>query len=98
MSQFKEYKSTGSYKYAHELGENVDFVEKFNSIIKQHHRTASAHKIDYLDFPGGSDGKVSAYNAGDPGSIPASGRSSGERNGNLLQYSCLENPMDGGAW
>ena len=50
------------------------------------------------DFPGGSDGKASAYNAGDVGSIPGSGRSLGEGNGNPLQYSCLENPMDGGAW
>ena len=50
------------------------------------------------NFPGGSEGKASAYNAGDPGSIPGSGRSSGEGNGNPLQYSCLENPMDGGAW
>ena len=41
-----------------------------------------------------SDGKASAYNAEDPGSIPGSGRSSGEGNGNPLQYSCLENPMD----
>ena len=49
-------------------------------------------------FPGGSDCKVSAYNEGDPGSIPGSGRSPGEGNGNPLQYSCLENPMDGGAW
>jgi len=49
-------------------------------------------------FPGGSDGKVSAYNEGDPGSIPGLGRSPGEGNGNPLQYSCLENPMDGGAW
>ena len=47
--------------------------------------------------PGGSDGKASAYNAGDPGSIPGSGRSPGEGNGNPLQYSCLENPMNGGA-
>ena len=51
-----------------------------------------------LDFPGGSDGKVSAYNVRDPGSIPGSGRYSGEGNGTPLQYSCLENPMDGGAW
>ena len=43
-------------------------------------------------FPGGSDGKESACNAGDPGSIPRSGRSSGEGNGYPLQYSCLENP------
>ena len=45
----------------------------------------------------GSDGKVSACNAGDLGSIPGSGRSPGEGNGNPLQYSCLENPMGGGA-
>ena len=51
-----------------------------------------------LDFPGGSDGKVSTYNVGDLGSIPGLGRSPGEGNGNPLQYSCLENPMDGGAW
>ena len=42
--------------------------------------------------------KASAYNEGDPGSIPGSGRSPGEGNGNLLQYSGLENPMDRGAW
>ena len=46
----------------------------------------------------GSDGKAAAYNAGDPGSIPGLGRSPGEGNGNPLQYSCLENPKDGGAW
>ena len=48
----------------------------------------------YRGFPGGSDGKASAYNAGDLGSIAGSGRSPGEGNGNPLQYSCLENPMD----
>ena len=42
--------------------------------------------------------KCLAYSAGDLGSIPGSGRSSGEENGNPLQYSCLENPMDRGAW
>ena len=51
-----------------------------------------------MDFPGGSDSKASVYNAGDLGSIPGSGRSPGEENGNPLQCSCLENPMDGGAW
>ncbi len=51
-----------------------------------------------ISFPGGSDGKASAYNAGDLGLIPGLGRSPGEGNGNPLQYSCLENPMDGGAW
>ena len=49
-------------------------------------------------FPGGSEVKASAWNAGDPGSIPGPGRSPGEGNGNSLQYSCLENPMDKGAW
>ena len=48
----------------------------------------------YVVVPGGSDGKVSAYSAGDPGSIPGLGRSPGEGNGKPLQYSCLENPMD----
>ena len=49
-------------------------------------------------FPGGSGSKLSAHNAGDPGSNPRSGRSPAEGNGNPLQYSCLENPMDRGAW
>ena len=49
-------------------------------------------------FPGGSDGKVSACNAGDWSSIPGSGRSPGEGNGNLFQDSCLGNSMDRGAW
>ena len=52
----------------------------------------------FLGFPDGSDGKESTCNAGDPGSIPGSGRSPGEGNGIPLQYSCLENPMDRGAW
>ena len=51
-----------------------------------------------LGFPGGSDGKASAYNVEDPGSIPGSGKSPGEGNANPLQYSCLENALDGGAW
>ena len=51
-----------------------------------------------MDFPGGSDGKASAYSVGDLGSIPGLGKSSGEGSDNLLEYSCLENPMDGGAW
>ena len=49
-------------------------------------------------FPGGSDSKESACNVGDPGSTPGLGRSPGGGNGNPLQYSCLENPMDRGAW
>ena len=50
------------------------------------------------DFSGGLDGKASAYNAGNLGLIPGSERPRGEGNGNPLQYSCLENPMDGGDW
>ena len=53
---------------------------------------------DLKGFFGGSDGKESACNAVDPGLIPGSGRSPAEGNGNPLQYSCLENPMDGGVW
>ena len=49
-------------------------------------------------FPGGSDGKASACNAGDPGLISGLGRSPGEGNGDPLQYSLLESPVDGGAW
>ena len=53
---------------------------------------------DICGFPGGSEGKESGFNKGDLVSIPGSGRSPGEGNGNPLQYSCLENPMDRGAW
>ena len=58
--------------------------------------TPSLPPVDYQlsSFPGGSDGKESACHAGDPGLIPGSERSPGEENGNPLQYSCLENPMD----
>ena len=60
----------------------------------------SQPRLDFhtYGYPGGSKVKASAWNAGDLGSIPGSGRSPGEGNGNSLQYSCLENPMEGGAW
>ena len=61
-------------------------------------RFAFSSKMFIYLFRGGSDGKASVYNAGDPGSIPGLGRSAGEGNGNPLQYHCLENPMDRGAW
>ena len=51
-----------------------------------------------IGLPWGLSGKESAYNAGDAGWVPGLGRSLGERNGNLPQYSCLENPMNRGAW
>ena len=58
------------------------------------------HTYIYIlyDFFGGLDGKASAYNAGDLVSNPGSGRFPGEGNDDPLQYSCLENPMDGGSW
>ena len=62
----------------------------------QNNNNNNNNKTPY--FPGGSDRKASAYNVGDPGSIPGLGRSPGEGNGNPLQYSCLENPMDRGGW
>ena len=51
-----------------------------------------------MGFPGGSDGKESTWNAGDPGSVPGLERFPAGGNGNPLQYSCLENPMNLGAW
>jgi len=57
-----------------------------------------SYQLIHFLFPGSSDGKASACNEGDPGSIPGSGRSPGEGNGNPLHHSCLENPMDGGTW
>ena len=54
--------------------------------------------MHFLGFPSGSDGKDSACNVGYPGSTPGFGRSPGGGHGNSLQYSCLENPRDGGAW
>ena len=56
------------------------------------------NSLPSFSFPGGSDGKESACNVGDPDLIPGLGRSPGEGNSNPLQYSCLEDFMDGGAW
>ena len=69
--------------------------------LLQHHNSKAStlqHLTFFKDFPSGSDGKAYAYNAGDLGSIPGSGGSSEEGNGNPLQYSCLENPKDNEAW
>ena len=59
---------------------------------------SSSPSLSYHERPGGSDGKESACNAGDLGSVPGSGRSPGARRGNPPQYSCLENPTDRGTW
>ena len=66
-------------------------------IASQSTRILSFDTCGPVNFSGGSDGKVSVYNVGDLGPIPGSGRFPGEGNGNPLQYSCLENPMDSGA-
>ena len=60
--------------------------------------TEATQQQQQQGFPGGSDGKESACDAGDLGLIPGSGRRPGGGNGHPLQYSCLENPIDGGAW
>ena len=65
---------------------------------KQIINNSDLHKHFPWGFPGSSDSRESAYNAAEPDSIPGSGRSLGEGNGNPLQYSCLENPMDRGPW
>ena len=76
----------------HYAGNNVQYMDLEVDMYMVH------VKYMYMDFPGGSDSKESAYNAGNPGSIPGSERSPGEGHGNPIQYSCLENPMDRGAW
>ena len=70
------------------------------SLLQHHSSKASIlwHSAFFMGFPGGAEVKASACSVGDLGSIPGSGRSPGEGNGNPLQYSCLENPMDGGIW
>ena len=70
----------------------------FSSPVAPAGSSRFANIMNSKGFPGGSDGKESVCNAGDPDSIRGLGRSSGEGNGNPLQYSCLENPMDRGAW
>ena len=67
-------------------------------MFSRHHGKWSKRMKCLIGFPGGSDGKVSACNVGDQGSIPESRRSPEEGTGNPLEYSCLENPTDRGAW
>ena len=66
--------------------------------VKELDTTEQLTLLHLEGVPGHSVGKETACNAGDPGSLPGLGRSPGEGNGHLLQYSCLENPMDRGAW
>ena len=76
--------------YSPEILNDSDIVDFLNSDLYMGFRL--------MGFPGGAEVKVSACNVGDLGSIPGLGRSPGEGNGNPLQYSCLENPMDREAW
>ena len=78
-----------------EIVEAVDCVSKG---LSQTEFTVAAKYGIYIGFPGGSDGTETACNAGNLGSVPGQGRSPGEGNSYSLQYSCLENPMDRGAW
>ena len=71
-------------------------MEKIKSFKNRNYFLRQTSEL--LDFPGGSEVKVSACNVGDRGSIPGLGRSPGEGNDNPLQYYCLENPMDEGVW
>ena len=88
-------------------GKKIQARRKSNDIINVHkgggeanleflNQSLKVQNIENMGFPGGSNGKESACSAGDSGSIPGSGRSPGEENGNPLQYSCLENPMNRG--
>ena len=78
--------------------QRVRHDERLSMQAHTHAYTYRRRFIGVRGFPGGSNGKVSACNAGDTGSVPGSGRSPGEGKSNPLQYSCLENPMDRGAW
>ena len=80
------------YMYPSSLFQHTGWRDCLFSIVYFH---LLCHR---LCFPGGLEGKASAYNAGDPGSIPGSGRSPGEGNGNPFQYCCQENPMDWESW
>ena len=73
----------------------VNFLLPFMTTKKQ---SFLVNQYSFWDFPGGLDDKESTCSAGDPGSIPGSGRSPGEGNGNPFQYSCPENPMERGVW
>ena len=98
--------SMGSYRVGHDwsnlaaaAGEYWDETKKWSESEVPYSYPTLWNPIDYSlpSFLCGSDGKASAYNEGDPGSIPGSGSSPGEGNGNPLQYSCLENPRAGEA-
>ena len=106
ISPFSEYSELISFRI--DWYDLLAVQEILKSLLQHHDSKASIlwHSAFFMvhfshlrdGFPGGSDGKASAYNVGDSGLIPGLGRSPEEGNGNPLQYSCLENSMDRGAW
>ena len=87
------------------MSDGFSKLQKLGAAVNPYRRIQSSQEFrgmfnpaSLLEFTTLLDGKASAYNAGDPGSIPELGRSPGVGNGIPLQYSCLENPMEGGAW
>ena len=99
----KRWRTFGEYLIGHQIESKYKITSNPTSLLFPHKcEMILAHYSNRAapmrGFPGGSDGKASACNAGDPGLIPGSGRSPGEGNGNPLQYSCLKNSIDGGAW
>ena len=88
----------GSHSGAFALRANVEGLARASTPGTHPYRCQKLPPISRWGFLCGSDGKVSACNAGDLGSTPGLGRSPGEGNDNPLQYSCMEHPMDRGAW
>ena len=95
----------GYRPWGHKESDTTEWLHVHVHVHPQHADTCSRINIHTqrrplfsLCFPGGSEVKASAWNSGNPGSIPGLGRSPGEGNGNPLQYSCMENPMERGAW
>ena len=93
-SQVYKWRGCGLRMHHSENPTHIDLYDEVWDLVLTIFRWAFVHR----SFPGGSEVKASACNAGELGSFPGSGRSPGEGNGNSLQYSCLENPMDRGAW
>ena len=103
MSETQKREMGQEHKCSHNKHSNISYRSEWD--WHRSHNVTLVLSLDIhstkrvnLGFLGGSDGKASTCNAGDLGSIPELGRSSGEGNGNPLQYSCLENSMDGGTW
>ena len=85
--------------YSSILAWRIPWTEELGGLQSLGHKLSDiTDQLPLWGFSGGTDNKESACNVGDLGSIPGSGRSPGEKNGNLLQYSCLGNSMDKGAW